>query len=50
MSEQKIIFKLGEDIRVLRGILQKEDETFIYLKRRDGVHRINKEQIIKIEE
>lgn len=49
-NEQKVIFKVGNDIRILRGKLIREDETFIYIERRDGCHRINKSEIIKIEE
>jgi hypothetical protein len=48
--EVKIIFKDGEDVRVLRGTIDHEDTFFVYLKRLDGIHRIGKNFIIKIEE
>jgi len=48
--EVKIVFKEGEDVRVLRGTIDHEDEFFIFIKRNDGLFRINKQFIIKIEE
>lgn len=45
MKEVKITFTEGTEIRVLRGIIEAEDETFIILKRRDGTRRINKRYI-----
>jgi hypothetical protein len=48
--EVKIVFKEGEDIRVLRGQIDHEDEFFVFVKRNDGIFRINKQFIIKIEE
>jgi len=48
-GEVKIIFKEGTDVRVLRGIITKEDQDFVFLKRNDGDYRINKNVIIKIE-
>lgn len=48
--EVKIIFKDGEDVRALRGTIDHEDTFFVYLKRLDGIHRIGKNFIIKIEE
>lgn len=48
--ESKIIFEEGEDVRVLRGIIESEDEFFINLKRKDGVFRIAKRMIIRIEQ
>jgi len=50
VSEQKIVFKEGNEIRVLRGIIEREDDFFIYIKRNDGNKRIGKQFIIKIEE
>lgn len=47
--ETKIIFQTDDGTRVLRGIIDHEDEFFIYLKRNDGVHRIGKKFIIKTE-
>lgn len=48
--EDKIIFTENGDTRVLRGKIDHEDDCFVYLKRNDGMHRINKNFIIKIEE
>ncbi len=47
--EQKIVFKEGDEVRVLRGIIEREDDHFIYIKRNDGTKRIGKQFIIKIE-
>jgi len=48
-NEVKLIFKEGDEIRALRGIIDKEDEFFIWLKRNDGSFRIGKSFIVKIE-
>ena len=48
--EDKIIFQENDEVRVLRGKITKEDDTFIYLERKDGLHRINKKFIVKIKE
>ena len=48
--EVKIIFQTDDGTRVLRGIIDHEDTFFVYLKRLDGIHRIGKNFIIKIEE
>ena len=48
-EEVKIIFYEGEDVRVLRGSIEKEDTDFIYVRRTDKDFRINKKFIIKIE-
>lgn len=48
--EDKIVFSVNGEIRILRGKITGEDNTFIFLERRDGNHRINKNSIIKIEE
>lgn len=50
VKEKKIVYKDGEDVRVLRGVIEREDEFFIYLRRNDGEFRIGKPFIIKIEE
>ena len=50
VNEKKIVYKDGEDVRVLRGIIEREDDFFIYVKRRDGNKQIGKQFIIKIEE
>jgi hypothetical protein len=48
--EVKIVFKEGDEIRVLRGKKIREDDIFIVLQRNDGTFWINKKEIIKIEE
>ena len=48
-EEVKIIFDEGNNIRSLRGTIINEDEFFINLQRKDGVFRIGKKFIIKIE-
>lgn len=48
-EEQKIVFQEGDDVRVLRGIVIREDDFFIYVKRNDGERRIGKQFVIKIE-
>ena len=50
VKEKKIVYKDGDDIRVLRGQIVKEDEFFIYIHRNDGDQRIGKPFIIRIEE
>lgn len=50
VKEAKIIFRDGEDTRVLRGVIEKEDEKFLWLRRKDGLRRINKDFIIVIED
>jgi len=50
VKEKKIVYKDGDDVRVLRGIIIREDPFFVYLKRNDGEFRIGKPFIIKIEE
>ena len=48
--ESKIIFEEGDDIRVLRGIIESEDEFFVTLKRKDGTFKIAKRKIVRIEQ
>ena len=48
--ESKVVFKDGNQNRVLRGIITTEDDFFITLERRDGTVRIAKSSIIKIDE
>jgi hypothetical protein len=50
MSNVKIVFTEGDEVRALRGVIDHEDERFIFLKRENGLVRINKNFIIKIEE
>ncbi len=49
-NEVKVTFSEGQEVRVLRGILAKEDADYITLKRRDGIFKINKRNITCIEE
>lgn len=49
MSDVKIVFTEGDEIRALRGTIDHEDDIFIFLKRENGPVRINKKFIIKIE-
>lgn len=49
-EERKIVYQEGEDVRVLRGHIIKEDDFFITVMRRDGEQRINKKAIIRIAE
>ena len=50
VKEKKIVYKDGEDVRVLRGIIYREDDFFIYIHRNDGDQRIGKQFIVRIEE
>lgn len=47
--EEKILFKEGEEIRILRGVIEREDDFFIYVRRNPGLYRIGKQFIIKTE-
>lgn len=46
--EDKILYLEGDQLRVLRGIMESEDEHFICLRRRDGKVRIAKSCVVKI--
>ncbi len=48
--ESKILFTDGQNERVIRGIIESEDDFFITLRRRDGTLRIAKSCIKKIEQ
>lgn len=50
MQESKIVFNDGDRIRCIRGIIIKEDEHFIYIRRRNGNLALNKSTITKIEQ
>ena len=50
MDHHKIIFEENNKSRVLRGTIIKEDDFFIWIQRNDGVKRIAKKIILKIEE
>ena len=47
--ESKIVFKEGEEVRVYRGKIIAYDGDFVTIKRRDGIVKINKSVILKIE-
>ncbi|MBU4501116.1 MAG: hypothetical protein KKA79_00875 [Nanoarchaeota archaeon] len=49
-KESKVVFRDGEETRAIRGIIINEDSFFITIQRRDGFLRLNKSQILKIEE
>jgi predicted transcriptional regulator len=48
--EDKILYYEGDKLRVYRGILESEDQHFIRLKRRDGIVRIAKTSVVKIQQ
>jgi len=51
MSEQKVVYKDGDTTRCLRGhVVDNNDEYFIEVHRRDGIVKINKNVVVKIEE
>ncbi len=49
VPESLVKFVEGEQVRVLRGIVGYEDDTWLTLQRRDAVYRIKKSGIILIE-
>lgn len=50
MSEQKVVYRDGDVIRCLRGTVVETDGMFIEVHRRDGVHKLNKSIVLKIED
>jgi len=48
-KEQKVTYNDGGTVRVLRGVVT-EDKNFIEIERRDGIKRLNKSIVLKIEE
>lgn len=48
-SESKVLYLEGDALRVFRGIIVAEDDYFVTLERTDGVVRISKLHIVKIE-
>lgn len=48
--EDKVLYLEGDELRVFRGIIESEDEHFICLRRRDGIIRISKSHIVKIDQ
>jgi len=50
MNEQKVVYKDGNITRCLRGVVvDNGDEYFIEVHRRDGIVKLNKNIIVKIE-
>jgi len=47
--EDEIVFKDGEQIRILRGTIISEDADFIHIQRRDGDWSIRKSLVQKIQ-
>lgn len=48
-QEDKVIYKDGDRVRALRGVIVHEDDFLITLRRRDGEVKISKNLILKIE-
>lgn len=46
--ESKVVFREGEEIKSLRGVIVKREEDFIIIERKDGRYEINRKDIIKI--
>ena len=46
----KIVYKDGDNVRALRGIVTKEDDFFVYINHNGNEIRIGKPFIFKIEE
>lgn len=49
-KESKVVFQDGEGVRAIRGLITSEDGFFITIQRRDGILRLNKSQVLKIEQ
>lgn len=49
MTESKVVYKDGSVTRCLRGSVVDDDPYFIEVRRRDGVVKINKNVVVKIE-
>ena len=48
-DEVKVVFEEDGETRALRGVITGDDGTFITLERRDGIVKIARRVIIKIE-
>ena len=48
-EEMKVIYRDGDAIRCLRGVVVETDGMFIEVHRRDGIHKINKSIVLRIE-
>ena len=49
MCEAKILFEDGDVSRVIRGEITDEDDFFFTITRRDGIVRIAKRLVLKVE-
>jgi len=49
-SEAKVLYFEGDKLRVFRGCIASEDDHFICLRRRDGMVRIAKSCVVKIQQ
>ena len=49
VGEVKIVFKEGDEIRSIHGHIIEQDNSFIWLQRKDGKIAIAKSSIIKID-
>jgi len=50
MNEQKVVYKDGNTTRCLRGrVVDNGDDFFIEVHRREGIVKINKNVVVKIE-
>ena len=49
MGEAKVLYKDGDKERVIRGEVIEKDDDFIEIHRRDGIIRLNKTIVLKIE-
>ena len=47
-KEKKVVYRDGDRVRAIRGIVEKGD-FFITVKRRDGDVEINKNEVLRIE-
>ena len=48
-KECKVVFNDGNQIRSIRGVIEKIDNFFIYIHRRDGNLTLNKSCVLKVE-
>ena len=46
--ESKVVFREGDEIKSLRGVIIQREEDFIVIERNDGIYEINRKDIIKI--
>ncbi len=47
-EEARIVYRDGDEVRALRGVITKQDKYFIYLHRRNGDYRIGKSFIVEM--